>query len=71
MLQFSRPLQLDSITPAGGTGLQRWQERYRDQLVSADEALQVIQPHQTVTIGMNGTIPAACSMPVNGSAPSC
>ncbi|MDH3598907.1 MAG: 4-hydroxybutyrate CoA-transferase [Candidatus Tectomicrobia bacterium] len=39
--------------------MQRWQERYRDKLVSADEALQVIQPQQTVTIGMNGNIPAA------------
>src|SRR4029450_13214031 len=36
-----------------------WQERYRDKLVSVDEALQVIQPHHTVVIGMNGNIPAA------------
>jgi 4-hydroxybutyrate CoA-transferase len=36
-----------------------WQERYRDKLVSVDEALQVIQPDDTVVIGMNGNIPAA------------
>ncbi len=37
----------------------RWQERYRDKLVAVQEALQVIQPGQTVVIGMNGNIPAA------------
>ena len=31
-----------------------WQERYRDKLVSVEAALQVIQPDDTVVIGMNG-----------------
>lgn len=35
-----------------------WQARYRDKLVSIDDALQVIQPGQTVVFGMNGNIPA-------------
>ena len=35
-----------------------WQTRYRDKLVSHDDALQVIQPGQTVVFGMNGNIPA-------------
>lgn len=35
-----------------------WQSRYRDKLVSLDDALQVIQPGQTVVFGMNGNIPA-------------
>jgi 4-hydroxybutyrate CoA-transferase len=35
-----------------------WQARYQDKLVSIDDALQVIQPGQTVTFGMNGNIPA-------------
>jgi 4-hydroxybutyrate CoA-transferase len=36
-----------------------WQERYHDKLVSVESALQVIQPHHTVVIGMNGNIPAS------------
>jgi 4-hydroxybutyrate CoA-transferase len=39
--------------------MQGWQERYGEKLVSVDQALQVIQPDQTVVLGMNGNIPAA------------
>ncbi len=35
-----------------------WQARYQDKLVSIDDALQVIQPGQTVAFGMNGNIPS-------------
>lgn len=35
---------------------QSWQEFYRDKLVSIDESLQVIQPGQTIAIGMHGNI---------------
>lgn len=35
-----------------------WPARYRNNLVSIDDALQVIQPGQTVAFGMNGNIPA-------------
>lgn len=35
-----------------------WQARYRDKLASIDDALQVIQPGQTVAFSMNGNIPA-------------
>jgi 4-hydroxybutyrate CoA-transferase len=37
--------------------MQRWQERYADKLVTAEAAVQVVQPGQSVIIGMNGNIP--------------
>jgi len=41
-----------------------WQVRYRDKLVSIEDALQVIQSGQTIAFGMNGTIPAGlCHAP--------
>jgi 4-hydroxybutyrate CoA-transferase len=37
--------------------MERWQDRCRDKLVPVQEALRVVQPGQTVVIGMNGNIP--------------
>jgi 4-hydroxybutyrate CoA-transferase len=36
-----------------------WQARYRDKCVSVERAWQVMQPQQTVVIGMNGNITAS------------
>lgn len=37
--------------------MSRWQEQYRHKLVSMDEAMQVIQPGNTVGIGLNANAP--------------
>ncbi len=46
--------------------MQSWQESYRDKLVSVDESFQVIQPGQTIVIGMNGNIPFSLCQALGG-----
>ncbi len=50
--------------------MQGWQELYQDKLVSADDALAVIEPHHTVAIGMNGNTPAALCHALGNRLPS-